>query len=194
MSFPRFVFGYHGCLEPLASDLLAGRKTVADWPVSRNRWDWLGEGIYFWEHGPARAMLWAEEKAKRASAKGRKRVEPAVVGAVIALGNDDVFDMMDVRFAPVLRKAFVAMDATFAKAGRKMPANETKDRQRHFLDCIIINSLFAIDEIREQYNVVRGAWEEGEPAFPGSTIKEQTHIQLAIRNPRVIQGLFKPVL
>ena len=194
MNFPRFVFGYHGCLEPLASDLLTGRKTVADWPVSRNKWDWLGEGIYFWEHGPARAKKWAEDKAKEAKVNGRKNPEPAVIGAVIALGNDDVFDLTDVRFAPALHGAFVIMDATFAKAGRKMPANETRDRQRHFLDCIIINSLFAIDEIREKYNVVRGAFEEGEPAFPGSTIKEQTHIQLAVRNPSVIRGVFKPVL
>jgi hypothetical protein len=37
MNFPRVVFGYHGCLEPLAAELLTGRKSVADWPVSRNK-------------------------------------------------------------------------------------------------------------------------------------------------------------
>jgi hypothetical protein len=160
--------------------------------VSRNRWDWLGEGIYFWEHGPDRAWRWAEEKAGRAKAKGKKHVEPAVVGAVIVLGNDDVLDLTDVRCAPALKGAFAILKATFAEVGRKMPVNETSDRKRHFLDCMVINSLFAIDDISRKYGVVRGAFEEGKPAFAGSTIKEETHIQLAVRDPRAIRGVFRP--
>lgn len=189
MNFPRVVIGYHGCLEPLASDLLTGRKTVADWAASKNKWDWLGEGIYFWEHGPSRAMKWAEDKAK-----GKKSAKPAVVGAVIVLGNDDVLDLTDVRFAPALEEAFTILKWTFDKAGIKMPVNEAKNRKRHFLDCLVINSLFAITEIKEKYAVVRGAFEEGDPAFPGSTIRKQTHIQLAVRKPNAIRGVFKPTL
>jgi len=73
-----------------------------------------------------------------------------------------------------------------------MPVNETSDRKRHFLDCMVINSLFAIDDISRKYGVVRGAFEEGKPAFAGSTIKEETHIQLAVRDPRAIRGVFRP--
>jgi hypothetical protein len=194
MSFPRVVMGYHGCLEPLASDLLTGRRSIADWPVSRNKWDWLGEGIYFWEHGPARAMKWAEDRAAKARAKGAKDATPAVIGAVIALGGDDVLDLTDVRFAPALKGAFTILRETYAKTGRKLPVNEATDRKRHYLDCLIINSLFVLPEVRQRFNVVRGAFEEGLPVFPGSTIKEQTHIQLAVRNPSAIRGIFRPVL
>jgi hypothetical protein len=191
MDFPRVVLGYHGCLEPLASDLLSGRKAVADWPVSRNKWDWLGEGIYFWEHGPARALKWAEARAKAERAKGR-RVEPAVIGAIISLG-DDVLDLTDVRATSALKHTFTIMKITFEKAGRKLPENETSGYKRHSLDCIIINGLlYALKEDGKEHTVVRGAFEEGEPAFPGSTIREQTHIQLAVRKPGVIRGLFKP--
>ena len=45
------------------------------------------------------------------------------------------------------------------------PGSGNLNRKRHFLDCMVINSLFAIDEISRKYGVVRGAFEEGKPAF-----------------------------
>ena len=45
---------------------------------SENTYDWLGHGIYFWEHNYQRALEWAQQSPK---------VEhPAVIGAVIDLG------------------------------------------------------------------------------------------------------------
>src|SRR5262249_33540894 len=44
----RTVIGYHGCSRAFAADLLAGRLSVEQWKMSRNTYDWLGEGIYFW--------------------------------------------------------------------------------------------------------------------------------------------------
>ena len=192
MNFPRTVIGYHGCLEPLATELLSGKKSLADWPVSRNKWDWLGEGIYFWEHGPGRAMRWAENKAKAARAKGRHD-KPAVVGAIILLGNN-VMDLTNVRFAPMLARSYSVLVTRFTMFGLKLPVNEKSDRKRHNLDCLVINTLFRIPAIRDTYNVVRGAFEEGDCVFPGAIIKEETHIQLAVRDPGVICGLFKPTL
>ena len=59
--FACVVLGYHGCLEPLGTRLLSGKVDVFPWPTSENTWDWLGTGIYFWEHGPSRALRWAED-------------------------------------------------------------------------------------------------------------------------------------
>jgi hypothetical protein len=193
MNVPRVVIGYHGCLEPLASDLLTGRKSVADWPASKNDWDWLGEGIYFWEHGPSRAKRWAENKARKVKVKGKKNAKPAVVGAIILLGSD-VLDLTDVRFAPMLAESYELLAERYRAAGLELPENEISDRKRHYLDCLVINSLFSIPDIRGKYSVVRGAFEEGEPVFPGATIRKETHIQLAVRDPSVIGGLFRPVL
>ena len=187
MNFPRTVIGYHGCLEPLATDLLSGKMSLKDWPASRNKWDWLGEGIYFWEHGPGRAMQWAEKKAKT---KGN-RSKPAVVGALILLG-DNVMDLTDIRFAPMLTRSYRMLTTQFAATKTNLPENEKSSPKRHYLDCLVINNLFSFRDIDEKYDVVRGAFEEGDSVFPGSMIKEQTHIQLAVREPKVICGLFRP--
>jgi len=49
---------------------------------SSNLWDWLGEGIYFWEQNPERAWQFAEEQRER-----RKIAHPSVIGAFIQLGR-----------------------------------------------------------------------------------------------------------
>jgi hypothetical protein len=51
-----FVLGYHGCDEAIGERILQNDDHVA---VSRNRYDWLGEGAYFWENSPERALEWA---------------------------------------------------------------------------------------------------------------------------------------
>jgi len=83
LRFPRVVPGYHGCLEPLATELLNGTRPIADWQPSDNSWDWLGKGIYFWEHAPARAKSdggggSGQVRATfRASARGSTVVHPS---------------------------------------------------------------------------------------------------------------------
>lgn len=79
MHYDRMVIGYHGCERVVADQLLAGVRPVP----SENTYDWLGRGVYFWEHGLDRATRWAEQH----------RNEPAVVGALIQLGR--CFDLLD---------------------------------------------------------------------------------------------------
>ncbi len=187
MNFPRTVIGYYGCLEPLATDLLSGKMSLKDWPVSRNKWDWLGEGIYFWEHAPERALQWAkEEKVKK------KEDRPAVIGAVIFLG-DSVLDLLDIRFAPVLRNTYKQLVEDYKTTKRTLPENRGSfpALKRRDLDCLVINEL--CNASPNFYTVVRGAFEEGAAVFPGSKIMEQTHVQLAVRNTEAIKGLFRPV-
>lgn len=42
------MLGYHGCSAETAEKVLKGEK----FEISRNPYDWLGEGIYFWEANP----------------------------------------------------------------------------------------------------------------------------------------------
>ena len=51
-----FVLGYHGCDEKIGERILAGRHVS----LSRNAYDWLGTGAYFWENSPERALSWAK--------------------------------------------------------------------------------------------------------------------------------------
>jgi len=53
LTYQRAVVGYHGCDASVVEEVLAGK---AELMLSTNAYDWLGEGMYFWEHGPQRRM------------------------------------------------------------------------------------------------------------------------------------------
>jgi hypothetical protein len=182
MNFPRMVLGFHGCSKSRAEALLSGKMPISAWPVSKKRWEWLGEAIYFWEHAPDRALRWAEERVKGT------REKPAVVGAIIMLSGDDVLDLTDVRFGRALRNTHRELEQLFAHAGKTLPENKDKFRD---LDCLVINALCEANP--GLYSIVRAAFEEGAPIFPGSRLHEQTHIQLAVRDAKAIMGIFRPV-
>src|SRR2546427_12029740 len=86
-SYQRIVTGYHGCDAALAANVLYGTARLK---LSTNAYDWLGEGIYFWEHGPQRAREGAIEQAKLS---GVRIKQPSVLGARINLG--ECLDFLD---------------------------------------------------------------------------------------------------
>ena len=191
LSYQRIIFGYHGCDKSIADAVLAGKlKLVA----SENAYDWLGSGIYFWEHGPARALEWAEQQAKR---KGSKIKHPAVIGAVIQLGN--CFDMLDIRFTKQLAQYAAALETALAVAGKSLPenqriANGDFDWLKRHRDCLVLNYTIPFFERKDAVKIqtVRGVFQEGPPAFNGAGIKLKSHIQIAVRDPRAIVGYFRP--
>lgn len=40
---------------------------------------------------------------------------------------------------------------------------------------------------------VRGAFPQGKPALPGSTFRDHTHVQVALRDNACIKGWFLPI-
>lgn len=81
---PSFVLGFHGCDEKVANSVITG---TAHLKPSRNKFDWLGEGIYFWENSPARALEYATFLRDHPRKRGPRIATPAVVGAVVSLGS-----------------------------------------------------------------------------------------------------------
>lgn len=184
--FARVVIGYHGCTRAFARKLLLDEMAIEDWQPSENEWDWLGHGIYFWEHSPARAFRWAEEKYGR---KGR----PAVVGAVIQLG--ECFDLLDESVTRVLAKSYQELVEMFAARGRTLPANRGRESKLRILDCLVVNDCLGRLANRGQvYDTVRAAFWEGEPVYPGAGFARESHIQVVVRNPACILGVFRPNL
>jgi hypothetical protein len=57
-----FVLGYHGCDREVAESILANDDNFKH---SKNDYDWLGSGTYFWEANPARGLEFAYELQKR---------------------------------------------------------------------------------------------------------------------------------
>ncbi len=187
--YQRLVLGYHGCEKSMADRVLMGNDTLRK---SEKSYDWLGSGIYFWEHGPERALDWAREQKQLGKIKS-----PAVLGAVIHLGN--CFDFMDVRSTRILAEAFPKFIERQESLGQELPANEArndgdKDLLRRKLDCSMINWLCDVMEENQSkpFDSVRGMFQEAKPAFVGSSIFLKSHIQLSIRNTSCILGYFRP--
>src|SRR5690242_16757250 len=112
--FARLVVGYHGCPESFVRDLLTGKKAIRDWQPSQNEWDWLGNGIYFWEHAPQRALRWARERY-------RGRQKPAVLGAYIQLGR--CFDLLNEAITALLAETHGRLASSFSGKHQPLPEN-----------------------------------------------------------------------
>jgi hypothetical protein len=156
--------------------------------TSRKSFDWLGRGFYFWENNYERALQWAIDKKIRGKIK-----EPAVIGAVLYLGY--CCDLLDQKYIKLLAQYAASLKTKCEETGEKYPQNEDlatdlyKNRILRNLDCDIANHGHSTYKI---FDSTRGAFIEGGPAFEGIEIREKTHIQICIRNPNCIKGLFLP--
>jgi hypothetical protein len=150
--------------------------------------------VYFWEHGPRRALEWAQTKARRGDGVVKN---PAVLGAYIHLGN--CFDLLDTKNTALLTETFPKFVAFCEREGATVPQNrEIRGTQGgelplRYLDSAVINWFADEMEARgEPYQTVRGAFTEGGPCFPGSKLMSKTHVQLAVRDQSCILGFFRP--
>lgn len=186
MKYDRTIVAYHGCDARIAERLLQGEK----FKKSQNDYDWLGEGIYFWEYGVDRALKFAHDQHRR-----RKLTTPAVVGALIQLGR--CFDLMDTRFTEELPSAFEMLRKLHQQKGQPLPVNAgpTADNLLRRRDCAVLNLYLTwLAEQGEVYDTVRCGFVEGPPAYEDSGIRYQSHIQIAVRSPACIVGVFRPTM
>ena len=178
-----FVLGYHGCDKSVADRLIEG----APFKLSANTYDWLGHGIYFWEANPQRGLDFAEELKKRG--KGKIKA-PSVIGAVIELGR--CLDLTSQTGTRHLNQAYNDLVFAYRTARTPIPKNSSGNMRRD-LDCAVIEWIHKARENSGEppFDTVRGLFVEGSPAFPGSGIHEKNHIQITVRNPECIKGVFR---
>lgn len=186
MQYDRTVIAYHGCSQETADRLLAGESFT----ISENDYDWLGRGIYFWEFGPDRARRWAEARATRTGGAA------GVVGAVLQLGN--CFDLLDTRYAADLGAAYELWAKALDDAKVALPTNDGGDPDRRLRrrDCALIN--WYLDRLEKvggvTYDTVRSVFVEGPPLYEGAGFYRESHIQIAVRSPSCVIGVFRPIL
>jgi hypothetical protein len=185
MRYDRTVLAYHGCDAATAARLLDGEPFQA----STNDYDWLGRGVYFWEYGEDRAFRFAQDQQLRGKVQ-----TPALVGALVQLRN--CFDLMDTRFMDDLARGYEVWAAVLRERGIQLLRNtgRTRDKKLRRLDCAVLN--WYLDRAAEQgtcWDTVRCGFVEGGPVYPGSGIFRETHVQLAVRNPNCILGVFRPM-
>ena len=174
------ILGFHGCDRKTADRLISGQQFVS----SQNDYDWLGEGIYFWEANPLRGLQFVREKFKRE----KRQEKPYVVGAVIDPGL--CLDLTTTAGVLQVQAAFKSLDTTFGLLGESMPQNSSLLRR---LDCAVVNHLHELRRFQhdEAIDTVRGIFIEGKEAFPDAGFAEKTDIQIAVRNPHCIKGVFR---
>lgn len=198
---PNLLIGFHGCERKVAEALINSPENLE---ISRNRYDWLGHGFYFWENNPERAWQWCLWKQEKGLLN-----EPAVVGAVLTL--DYCCDFLDSKFIDLLKTYYDLMRSYYDALEKPMPENrdpfksDGRDKILRELDCAVIE--FMHSEIYSQRNKeinengyselkpfdsARGVFVEGKEVYDGAGILEKSHIQICVRNPNCIKGFFLP--
>jgi hypothetical protein len=182
-----FVLGYHGCDRTVAERVLSGRQSLRP---SQNEYDWLGEGIYFWEHSPRRAFDFASEIRKRK----HDLKNPAVVGAIIDLGF--CLNLLDSRFIDMVGEAHNDLTRGLNDAGTPLPRNSGgHDLLRRNLDCAVIRFLHTsrAKQGEPPFDTARAAFFEGGPLYPTAGFAAKNHIQICVRDLACIKGYFRPL-
>ena len=75
-----------------------------------------------------------------------------------------------------------------------MPVNRGIELRLRDRDCLVINHCLDVLDMEARWKTVRGAFEEGAEAFPGAAVRKASHIQIAVRDPGCILGVFRPNL
>jgi hypothetical protein len=181
---PSFVLGYHGCDAKVAEALLQGKPFRA----STNVYDWLGHGIYFWENNPLRGLKYARKLKEKPI--GRTNIKnPYVIGAVIDLGLClDLTTATGVEQVGIAHKKLVQL---VKKAEGDLPENFADGR--HKLDCAVLQALHGMREESGErpIDTVKGLFIEGDKIYPTAEFHKETHIQICVRNPDCIIGVFR---
>lgn len=190
-SEPGRLIGFHGCSAKLRDDVISGKTSLFP---SKNPWDWLGSGIYFWQNNYDRAWDYACNPPKNVKIKN-----PAVIGAIFSLGN--CLDFTEKKWINSVKYSYNILKDSFKSKEKEMPVNtnpiedtSSRDRVIRRLDCAVISNLhaeFALEGF-PPFDSVRAVFFEGEPLYPTAGFFEKTHIQVCIRNPNCIEGYFMP--
>ncbi len=178
--------GYHGCDFHVAARVIACRE---DLKPSRNAWDWLGHGLYFWEGSQARALRWAEEEQERSS---RKIKNPAVLGAVIDLGQ--CLNLTDAQSLELVKGAHREYSQLCEVTGVAIPKNKGPELRARYLDCAVLETLhqLRLKEGKQPFDTVRSFFIEGRELYPGAGLRQLDHVQICVRSPGQIIGYFWP--
>ncbi len=182
---PNLVIGFHGCEKQTFENVIVKNQPIK---ASSNKYDWLGNGIYFWEQNYQRAYEWAYNRYKE---------QAAVIGAVIDLGY--CLNLTDSASAQILKQGYEILKTRCEIVGNKMPQNRPSSKTRDILlrdlDCAVIQQIhdFKMQKDGTDFDSVRGVFTEGEAVYPGGQFLEKTHIQLCVCNPNCIKGYFAPI-
>jgi hypothetical protein len=163
---PTRVIGFHSCDKEVGLRVLNGK----DWlRPSNNSWDWLGDGIYFWEENLARALEYAQESAQNKQFNLVRISTPFVLGAMIDLGH--CLNLVEGESLQILSEAYGDLKKVSATSQDPFPKNRDNNRA---LDCAVIKYIHQsnLHKGKLPYDTVRCAFPEGGiPALPSGEVQ-----------------------
>lgn len=185
-SLSNLILGFHGCDKETYDNVLHKHESLK---TSNNDYDWLGNGIYFWENDLSRAIDWANSKYEKGNAY--------VIGAVLNLGY--CLNLTDFGSSKVLKNGYEILCADYNNASKSLPKNRGKrgnDILLRDLDCAVVQRIHQFNKEldKKAYDSVRGVFTEGNTIYEDSGFMEKTHIQICVTNPNCIKGYFKPLV
>jgi hypothetical protein len=179
---PFRVTGFHSCDKEVGLKVLTGDIELTP---SVNTWDWLGQGIYFWEQNPQRALEYAEESAKGTQFNKKRIHTPFVIGATIELGH--CLNLVEPDSINLLKEGYKGLSESYAGLKKTLPQNKDNNRR---LDCAVIQFIQQSQE--KKYDTIRCPFQEGEDVYPGANFTSRLHIQICVLNADKIEGYFLP--
>lgn len=197
MNDGHLVVGYHGCDITTRDKLVSARDALKS---SKNRYDWLGPGFYFFEGDMERAFAFAsaskDNPEKRFTAQ--PIATPAVVGCLLNIQR--CLDMTTRSGLNLFEAALSALVTGLAETGAPVPANKKANEQDddvllRRLDNAVFTFIHENSEAGDsgiRYQAVRGAFRQGLALAPNSGFHRDSHIQIALRDPTCIVGWFLP--
>ena len=190
------IIGFHGCDRKIRDSIITQKSK--NLKPSENSYDWLGNGVYFWENNHERALEYARNIKNNPENSTSKIVTPSVLGAVIDLGY--CMDLLDSSYLKLLKYGYKLLTETNKKHDLEIPKNKPIDKKGEDLplrnlDCAVMETVHQFNrdnENRHEFDSVRGVFFEGDDLYKNAGFKEKNHIQIAIRNPNCIKGFFLP--
>lgn len=184
------MLGFYGCDEEVGESILSGNEDLI---FRDNDYDWLGNGAYFWEQNPKRALEFACE-IKKYKRKDKKPIKtPFVIGAIINLGK--CLNLMESDSLKEVKEAYdilCTIQETIPE-NKRLGKSQSKDLIYRYRDCAVMKVLHALRDAKEKpkYDTVRAAFIEGDPLYEGAGFNEKNHIQICVVQPTCIKGFFR---
>jgi len=195
----RLLVAYHGCDITTRDDLVSGKLSHLD--HSKNPYDWLGPGAYFFEGDAERAFMFASASHNNPAKMYTARPigTPAVVGAILRVQR--WLDMTTQEGINEFALAYPALLAGLEATGSPVPKNvaasvDDTDVILRKLDNAVFTLIHEIRDFRSPpspfFQAVRGAFYQGAEVAPKSGFRAGTHVQIALRDNNCVEGWFLP--
>lgn len=174
IDYHRTIVGYHGTSRDQAEKIVRTQR----FQPSKNQHDWLGHGVYYWEHAPRQALWWAQRKFGR---------DAAVVASMIRLGQ--CLDLLDPANAEELGRFSASVDRGYRREGKSLPHNTESFKYRDAAVFALYYEHLAkrfgqtVQSVRAMF--LRPSPTDGsplgQPLWDGTWLCHFAHVQICIR-------------